>query len=362
MRDEALAKTRRPLLLGVLVAFALASAYVWSLARLQPAGVDFAPLWTGARVALSDPARLYDFRYVTELQGWPLGPDKLRPFAYPPTLALILAPFAGLPFLAAYGLWMAASGALFLAAGLKARAPWWFVVFAPVSLVVYAGQVTFLVGALMLFALALRNRPWLAGVLWGLAACVKPQMLVFAPLGLLAEGRWRSLAGAAAAGLLTMALSAAAFGVQPWFEWVGSLGRFHDLVFSDPELAGDAATPYGVLVLWGLPGWPAYLLVPVMAVLVWIVFRRTQDVTARLAAVAGAAMLSGPYALAYDRAVIAPAVAAGLIGTLNDRRWLLSVACAALYALIAPLGFLGVLGGMAMPWLAARAGRDHSAA
>jgi hypothetical protein len=39
------------------------------------------------------------------------------------------------------------------------------VVFAPVSLVVYAGQVTFLVGALMLFALALRNRPWLAGVL-----------------------------------------------------------------------------------------------------------------------------------------------------------------------------------------------------
>lgn len=356
-----LARARRPLLAAVLIAFAAASALTWTLLERQPAGVDFAPLWTGARVALSDPARLYDFEYVTALQGWPLGPDKLRPFAYPPTLLLFLAPVAGLPFLPAYGLFMAATGALFVAAGRMARLPWWFVVFGPVSLVIYAGQVTFLVGALMLFALALRDRPWLAGVLWGLAACVKPQLLVFAPVGLLAEGRWRTIVAAGVTGLVMIALSAAAFGVDLWLRWPASLSAFHDVVFQDPELSGDAATPYGALVLFRLPGWWAFLLIPVGAALVWTVFRRTHDIAARLAVVAGCAMLAGPYALAYDRAVLAPAVAAGLAGTLHDRRWLLSVVCAGIYALIAPLAFVGTVAGMAMPWLAARAGR-HSAA
>lgn len=353
-KASTLAEARRPLLAAVVVGFAVTSAITWTLVRYQPAGLDFAPLWTGARVALSDPARLYDFGHVTALQSWPLGHAKLRPFAYPPTLALILAPFAALPFTAAYALWTALTGALFLAAGLRARFPWWFVLLAPVSLVAYCGQVTFLVGALMLAALTLKARPWLAGVLWGVAACVKPQLVVFAPLALLAEGRWRSLAGAAAAGLALVAASGAAFGAEVWLRWPQALARFHDVVYSDPALKGDAGTPYGVLMLVGLPGWLAFLTIPVLAFLVWKVFRSTDDIAARLLTVAGAAILAGPYALPYDRALLAPAVAAGVAATLGDRRWLLSVLAASLYALLVPPAFLGVLAAMVMPLIARR--------
>lgn len=336
-------------MLALLVtAYAAISALTWTLAFRQPAGIDFQPLWTGVRVALAEPSRLYDFAHVTALQDWPLGPEKLRPFAYPPTAALLLAPVAALPFWVAYGLWTAATGGLFLAAGLKARLPWWFVLLPPVALVAYCGQVTFLVGGLMLLALALRDRPLIAGLLWGLAACVKPQLLVLAPIALLAEGRWRTLAAAGATGLAVAGLSTAAFGVETWRDWIAALPRFQAVVFGDPSLTADAITPYALLERFGISGAWAYVLAPEAVALVWLVFRRSEDLAVRLAAAAGGALLISPYAMHYEAALLAPAAAAGLAAAFAGRRWIVGAALSAVYAIGAPLGPLTVLAGMAL--------------
>jgi len=332
----------------LVVAYAAISALTWTLVFRQPAGIDFQPLWAGVRVALAEPARLYDFAHVTALQGWPLGPEKLRPFAYPPTAALLLAPFAALPFWAAYGLWTATTGALFLAAGLKARLPWWFILLPPVALVAYCGQVTFLVGGLMLLALALKDRPLTAGLLWGLAACVKPQLLVLAPVALIAEGRWRTLAAAGLTGLAVAGLSAASFGVEIWRGWLAALPRFQAVVFGDPSLVADAITPYALLERFGVPGAWAYVLAPEAVTVVWLAFRRSDDLAVRLAAVAGGALLISPYAMHYETALLAPAAAAGLAAAFRGPRWIAGAALSAVYAIGAPLGPLTVLAGMGL--------------
>ena len=63
-----------------------------------------------------------------------------------------------------------------------------------VAFAAFCGQVTFLLGALVMTGLVVnKERPITAGVLFGLAAAVKPQLLMLLPLALIAEGRWRTI-------------------------------------------------------------------------------------------------------------------------------------------------------------------------
>ena len=39
----------------------------------------------GAKTAVRAPWLLYDFKHITDVQGWPLGPRDIRPYIYPPT-------------------------------------------------------------------------------------------------------------------------------------------------------------------------------------------------------------------------------------------------------------------------------------
>src|SRR5258707_954210 len=82
---EALRAPRPWLLWALIAAFALANLPLLLLLKRQAAGADFSCFWAGATAALHAPARLYDFSYVTGLQGWPLGPESLRPYIYPPS-------------------------------------------------------------------------------------------------------------------------------------------------------------------------------------------------------------------------------------------------------------------------------------
>jgi len=265
----------------------------------QPLGVDFLPLWTGARV---ETGRLYDFGFVTEQQAW-LYTGKVRPFVYPPSALLFVRPFGLMPFWVAYPLFMTLSGALFLWAARRIGADWRVVMLAPaVVLVAVAGQLTFLISGLAMTALALRGRPVLAGVLLAIAGAIKPQMLVLLPLALLAEGNWRTFwATVATAGLLLV--SSLPFGAS-WLEWVQALPRFHDLVQSDWTLLKTAATPYAA---WG----PLSLVVtvPVAVFAVWFAFR-SDNVPRRVLALLGGALAISPYAMNYEVALLVPAVLA----------------------------------------------------
>lgn len=314
------ARLTTPALLVTLAVFAALSLGTLQLLKLQPAGVDFAGMWGGAKAAVTNVGRLYDFRYVSELQNWPLGLGRLRPYAYPPSALLFLAPFAMVPWNVGYLIWTALTGAFFAWTGVRAGAPKWFVLIPWVTFAAFCGQVTFLVGGLVMAALTVTEAPILAGVLFGVAAAVKPQLLMLLPLALVAEGRWRTIVATGVTGLALCGLAALVWGLDPWFAWLNALPRFEHLVSHARGLVANAITPYSALTYWNREGGASLLLAPVAAYWVWRTFRRGGDIADKLIALFGGAFLISPYAMNYELALFAPATAIYLSRT-RDARW-----------------------------------------
>lgn len=339
---------RTPILTTVIGALVLIGAATVAHRGWDTAASDFSCFWAGAKAALHDPHRLFDFDYVTGLQGWPLGPSRLRPFIYPPSSLPAFIPFALLPFWGAYALWSAVTVALFFWAGLKARAPWWFILFPAVAFAVFCGQTTLLIGGLAIGGLALLGpRPLVAGLLFGAAAAVKPQLLILVPVALAAEGRWRTLLSAGLTTTALVGLSVAIWGVSSWFEWLSALQRFQGVIFNDVDMVRSAITPYAALEHLGLNGAWAWLLAPLAPVAVWIVFRRTSNIADRTLAIFGGALALSPYAMNYEAALLAPAVATYLART-QDRRWLAYALAAIVYASV-DVGVLAPLAAVSLP-------------
>lgn len=325
--------------LGALWVFAalLALAAVrqmFVVVAVQPLGFDFLPLWTGARDILAHHADLYDFAAVSARQAWLLGPETgVRPFVYPPSALLLLAPFGLLPFWAAYGLWTITTAGLFaaiiarLSPGPKSLAALLALVLSPCAMVLVVGQTTFLIGAMAILGiLLLKRRPLLAGVLLGLAAAIKPQLLVMAPLALLAGAHYRALIAAVVAGAAAGLLAILLFGPQLWLDWLAALPRFGALVRDNPSLLSGDITPSGLAGRIGLDGaaltaWRA-LFVLAGAALAILTFRRTEDPTLRLAAMLGGALLASPYAIFYEAALLAPVAIWRVLDGVRRANWL----------------------------------------
>lgn len=347
---------------ALLAALAVGCFDIYRLTLVQAPGADFSCFWAGAKTALTEPSRIYDFEHVSALQGWPLGEGRLRPYIYPPPALFLFAPFTWPPYWAGFGLWVGLTGALFLWASSRIGAPWWLVMLMPAAaLVAQCGQLTFLIGGLVLGALSLRNRPVLAGVLLGVAASVKPQFLVLVPIALLAEGRWRTLLAAGATGLALSLAATAVWGLQAWFDWLAALARFQQVIFNDRGLTEDAITPYAALVSAGLDGAWAFLLAPLAVALVWFGFRRTQDLADRSLLLFGATILVTPYAMNYELALFAPGVAVYL-SRLRDPRWTRYAAAALGYVML-PWAFPAVLPALALaaaPLLRPELARDNA--
>jgi hypothetical protein len=269
------------------------------IVSLQPLAVDLMPLWVGAR---AEPHQLYDFAFITDQQVW-IEAKSPRPFVYPPSALLLFKPLALLPFWPAYVVFIAATAALFAIAGRRLGADWRLLLLPmPVVLVALAGQVTLLIGALVMAALSLRHRPLLAGVLFGLTGALKPQMLVLLPLALAIEGNWRTFwaTGATAAACILASLP---FGVS-WLEWLDALQRFSTMVSENGVLLGASLSPYAHF------GAVSYLVtVPVALAGLWFAFR-SGDAPQRLIALLGGALILSPYAMNYEIALLVPAVLA----------------------------------------------------
>jgi hypothetical protein len=349
---------RRTLLYALLFGFAAVSAATLMLVRLQVAGADYSCFWAGARTALDGPGRLYDFNYISGLQGWPLGPNSPRPYIYPPSALAVFIPFALLPYWTGFGLWVASTGGLFLWAGRRAGAPWWLILLPTVAFVAYCGQITFLIGGLTVAGLTLRKRPILAGVLFGVAAAIKPQMLILLPVALIALKNWKTILVTGVTGAVLCLAATAVWGVQAWLDWIAALGRFQHVIFDNPALVADAITPYAVLTSHGLNGAWAFLLAPVAVALIWVTFRRDSSMADRSIALFGGTLLITPYAMNYELALLAPAVAVYLARR-NDRAWLVFVAASLIYIGQWPL--LSLLAVIALPltrWVSERQSRS----
>ena len=326
---------------GVLYLTAEAWDHANRILAYQPLGIDFMPMWAAAREVFSHPGRVYDFVGLTRFEH-PLMEHfrGLRPFVYPPSALLAFLPFSALPFDVANLLWtglglVAILWTMFARLGAPRVLTLVGMALTPASvLVLVTGQVTFLVAALSVAGLyALKSRPALAGVLFGLAGALKPQALVLLPLALLATREWRALFAAAATVGLAGLVSALLFGIGAWLDWMAAVPRFQRMVMGAYALQRGMITPTALghtmqLDPGALDTWRLVFGVGA-AVMVWMVFRRSADPARRLAALLGGGLFVTPYAMHYDAALLAPAAALMLTHRTRPGAWILAFAAGA---------------------------------
>jgi hypothetical protein len=325
---------------------AFAIAYGLSFARIGHGAPDFYVFWTAAQhwQAPYDPAIIARLEASIHLGG-------VWPFAYPPTFLLIVWPFAQLPLTIAYPLWTGLSCGLFFYAAAHMIRPAYATALLLIAPVIFygaeLGQTSLLVGAAMIGAWLMRDkRPLLAGVLLGIAACVKPQALVLAPI--VFWGRWRLLSGMALAGA-ALIVASLVFGWQRWAEWPHALAAFHALV---PEI--DRVNPSSLIEA---PWWAA-----IVGAFGLYLALTSKD----LVGLVGGALCLTPYAHGYDLAPLTPLAASWLF----ERRihgWGLAVCGAALLAGVvatpaASLALFGAIAAVRSTWWPAAAGAPAQAA
>jgi Glycosyltransferase family 87 len=242
-------------------------------------------------------------------------------WSYPPTAFLPMLPFAMLPYAAAVAAWTLVGIVAYLAAGglLKPRlvniAVIAGVALAPgVFLAASYGQTALITSALIAVAITQATaRPLLAG---GLAALLvaKPHLAIVVPVAFIALQAWRALAAMAAAGLVLMAVTLLAFGLEPWRLFIDitlpqQLGylnapRFDYVMLIAPFFIGRSL---------GLDPSSAYLAqsalsVAVLAVL-WFAVSREADRNVHLLMAASAALIASPYLQVYELPILVLAVA-----------------------------------------------------
>jgi hypothetical protein len=300
----------------------LAGLQVWAMLRFEPVGMDFLPLWTAGRMSWTQPDKVYDFARVTAAQAWLPQPHFTwpRPYAYPPTTLLLMAPLGRLPFWAATTAWTVLSVGAFLYACARLAGRRFAAVLAAalpaVVIAATAGQTVVLASALIVLGvLELERRPRVAGVLFAIAAIVKPQALIMAPVALLASGALEALLTGGAVMVAAIMTSTILFGPGRWSDWLASLPAFQHVIESIPGLGSVMISPFWVARELGLADVGAVAVAAVFALasawFTWTVFRSPADTVRRAGALAVGGLLAAPYALDFDATLIAPA-AAGL--------------------------------------------------
>lgn len=286
----------------------------------KPLGTDFASFWTASQLALSGhPEAAYDVAAHHAAQARLFGPSApYYAFFYPPIFLLICLPLAGLPYLAALSAWLVATGAAYarVARGFlgEGRRAWIAVLAFPAVLIELGhGQNAFLSAALFGGAVLIWDRrPLLAGVLLGCLA-YKPHLGLLIPIALLAAGRWRTIAGAAAAVVGLAAASLAAFGIGTWRAFLAAspLAR----ASLEQGLVGDAKMQSvfsavrlvhgGVGLAYVAQGAAAIA----VAALLIALSRKAPQAAAAGPALVAASLLASPFLLDYDLILLAVPVA-----------------------------------------------------
>jgi alpha-1,2-mannosyltransferase len=279
-------------------------------------------------------------------------------FFYPPVFLLLCQPLARLPYLLAFGLWVAGTGALcFAALGriLPDRRHW--VLFASFPALFWAaglGQNALLTAALFGFAtLLVDRRPGAAGMLWALVA-YKPHFLLLVPVALLCGRRWRALAGFAVGLLLLAGATALAYGPGIWTVYAAHTAEirrvfeYGRIPFTGPVSSFAAARLLGAPVDLAY-GIQAAVALATAGAVGWL-WRTGRSLALRAAGLTAAVPLAAPVVLFYDLMPLAIAIAWLLVeirrtgrrpweATILALAWLLTgVALPIAYLFHVPLG------------------------
>ena len=286
-------------------------------------GADFVQFYTLGHLAGSERiASMYDGALLHEAQV-ELVPESNReiyPPVYPPQAAVLFAPVTGLSYQRALLIWCIITivgyavivwsawkpiadllpDRTFIIVAAAAFPPFW-------SLILH-GQVTLiLLAAFWAGWIALeRQRPWLAGLAFGLLA-LKPQFGIPLAAVVLICGEWSMLAGAissvaAQAALVWLVLGSGAF--TTFAESIPTTIAYADLLEAKPFLSHSLRAVTRLAPNWiGVPVWAM-----LSAIVLWLtvrVWKSHAPVRVRLGTVVLASALVNPHMIIYDLTVLA---------------------------------------------------------
>lgn len=332
---------------GLLVAGLLGGAWlVDGAGRIQPG--DYVNFHAAGRLALDgQAAAAYDHAAHKAAGVRAIGHDfdGVIPWPYPPLSFLVVAPFATLPYLPSFGLWIVATGCAYLAAIRSVAGPGALVLVGALAWPasgwnISVGQNGFLTAALLAVGLGARDRrPLVAGLCIGLLS-YKPHFGILIPVALAAGGYGRVTAAAAATVTLMALASWMLLGTSTWEAFVRSLAANNQAVMVDGgQVFAKFQTVFGIVrTLTGSPAaaWSAQALTTAACALgVAVAWRKPVGADTRSAALAVAALLATPYAFIYDLVVLAVPIAFLARGGLGRTEGLAIVLAGAL-VLVAP--------------------------
>nr|WP_175800488.1 glycosyltransferase family 87 protein [Burkholderia anthina] len=327
------------LCIAVLVTWAAVTKGFTAPGTALPA-VDFSVFWTASHLALhGHAAAVYDptsFFHAEVAQFGSFGHYRSLPWLYPPTMLLFIVPVALVPFLPAYFLFSAGSllcyaYAISRLSGLRTHLPvpraaaLVLLAYPAVFTSILLGQNSVLTAGIAALALyQLGRRPIVAGMLIGLLA-IKPQMAILFPFVLIATRAWRPFVSAAFTAILITAAGVALSGTQSLTGLSHTLSTVRELHFMLPAYWFASPTSFAALRLAGASlaaALAAQAAVGLLALAAAIdVWRRTQDMRLRGAALAIATLLTTPYLWHYELTWLGIAVFC-LIAYGLDEGWL----------------------------------------
>ena len=280
---------------------------------------DFTLFWAAAKFALNAPHQAYDITAMGAAQAWAIAPSRgPRPFPYPPSALLLIAPFGLLSFWTAFWTWTVLSMVAFWSAVRRVTSGWAVPLAMAMPhpvLVLLLGQTTLFASSAAIWAISLLNkRPAVAGLLFGLVAAFKPQTVLLAPIVFVRLRDWRCAIGAAAAfgGLSAASL---VLGAALWPSWLTSVWSLPKILsFYHLEIIG--ATPRMAAIGLHLQH-SMVLTIQIAGVLlgvaiVWFGFRST-DALVRVQYFTIGCLLASPYGMRYEIAMLAPVLATAMI-------------------------------------------------
>jgi alpha-1,2-mannosyltransferase len=287
----------------------------WQIGAGTLLGRDFANVYTAGHLVAGGPLQsIYDIHAYRAYQqalfdGAVLGHN----YSYTPISFFYVWLFAPFPYVVALILWLALTGAAFVAAARpylrEAGLPAWIALILPASLMnIWAGHYGFLFGALWLAAWRLLDsRPRTAGLLIGLMI-VKPHLALLMPLALARRGAWTAFLFAALAASGLVLASGLVFGWSYWVSYVGGT------LFTQAAMIGETGqfflrmmpTVAPSLLLAGLPPWAAWTVQAASALAALAALWRfmPKDPGRAGLATACATFLVLPYAFVYDMTAI----------------------------------------------------------
>ena len=288
----------------------------------QPIGTDFSNVYAAGELTWqgrSTDAYVPSLQYAAEKAVFGGRDVGFYGWHYPPLFFAVAFVVASLPYAGGLVIWLAVSGAAYLAA-IRAILPdprTLLVATAfPAAILVNVGhgQNGFFTAALLGAALHwLDRRPLVAGMLIGLL-CYKPQFGVLIPVALLAGGRWKVIGAAAITVAALVMISVATLGIGIWQAFADSMHFTQTIVLEQGGTGWHKIQSiFSAARMWGAPVSVAYavqgsLLTALAASLAWL-WHSDCAFELKAAALAVGSLLATPYVLDYDLVVLAVAIA-----------------------------------------------------